>query len=329
MIVEQQAGVYSGFQACIKGAIDGGCRAYFASPSPLHAQLLNEGARRFPENHGSFVQAAHPVEALAMALGASQAGLLPLVSANYPDFLAMQEVLQSCCQSETPVVFSLLLYQEPLGPEASPLAYPYPCFLDPWPASGLPLLSLMPANLSQVYQLTTEACELALFLRQPVVLLLDPVLLTLTGPLQPSLNEPLPRLLPDSVAAWPSGAQARLAQLAELAPRWLQHWPSNQRSDFTLLATGALGGWILDMDWEDNSVLVPESLYPLACQSLPAEPVYVVEFAPAQLYQRLQQRFPQADLRALNLPWQRTAPIGLQRQLLNSLQAAEASHAPQ
>ncbi|PKL75556.1 MAG: hypothetical protein CVV27_14770, partial [Candidatus Melainabacteria bacterium HGW-Melainabacteria-1] len=176
MIVDQQQLVFSGFQACIAAALRGGCRAYFASPSPLHASLLNEGARRFPEQHGSFVQAANPVEALSMALGAAQMGVLPLVSGNFSDFLAMQEVLQSLYRQECPCVLAILLYQEPAWPEASPLAYPYPCFLNPWPASGLPLISLMPSSLSQLHQLVWQACELARTGSQPVAVVLGPLL---------------------------------------------------------------------------------------------------------------------------------------------------------
>ncbi|MBF2054832.1 MAG: hypothetical protein IGS03_15405 [Candidatus Sericytochromatia bacterium] len=329
MIVEQQAGLYAGFQACIRGAIEGGCRAYFASPSPLHAQLLNEGARRFPESHGTFVQAAHPVEALSMALGTAQAGLLPLVSAHYPDFLAMQEVLQQACQQELPMVLALLLYQAPPFAGASPLAYPYPCFMAPWPASGLPLLNLMPASLSQLYQLTQEACSLALHLRQPVVLLLDPHLLNTMGTLHPSLAvplEPLLQALPRPELRWPDCALARQQQLHTLASRWLQHWPCEGERRFSLLATGALGGWVLDLDWPEASVLVPESLCPLGLDDLwqqdpPAEPVYVLECAPSQLSWRLQQRFPHVDIRALSLDWYRAIPLDLQVRILEAMHA--------
>lgn len=326
MIVEQQLRVFSGFQACISAALAGGCRAYFASPSPLHAQLLNEGARRFPEQHATFVQSAHPVEALSMALGASRMGVLPLVSGNFDDFLAMQEVLGSLYRQECPCVLAILLYQEPAWPEASPLAYPYPCFLDPWPASGLPLISLMPSSLAQLYQLTWQASQLALAASQPVAVLLDPLLLPVTGDVQVLAPAPVP--LPVSPAAdWLSRLDQTQQQLQRQANGWLRQWLGCDEPEYFLLATGLLGDWLLEMEWPRGGVLVPESLFPLALQELwePAAsseaPVYVVEFAPSSLGRRLRQRFGRR-LRPLSLNWERSAPAGLKAMIRNQLEAA-------
>lgn len=324
MIVEQQLQVFSGFQACIEAAASGGCRAYFASPSPLHAQLLNEGARRFPELHGSFVQAAHPVDALSMALGASHMGVLPLVSGNFPDFLAMQEVLQTCFRQEAPCVLAVLLYQEPVWPQASPLAYPYPCFLDPWPASGLPLISLMPSSLAQLHQLTLQACQLSLATRQPVAILLDPLLLPVTGDL--AILPPEPLMLPDNLTTtgsdnWLERLDTAQQGLQAISSQWLRQWSSPEAPEYCLLATGMLGGWLLEMEWPRGSVLVPESLFPFALSELPDLPVYVVEFSPSNLGRRLQQRFPNHDVRSLMLPWERSAPAGLKALICKHLEA--------
>ncbi|HEY9843564.1 MAG: hypothetical protein ACAI44_33210 [Candidatus Sericytochromatia bacterium] len=319
MIVEQQLQVFSGFQACIAAALQGGCRAYFASPSPLHAQLLNEGARRFPEQHGSFVQASHPVDALSMALGASRMGVLPLVSGNFPDFLAMQEVLQSLFKQECPCVLALLLYQEPVWPEASPLAYPYPCFLDPWPACGLPLISLMPSSLAQLYQLTWQACQLALSTSQPVAVLLDPLLLAVTGDVQVLPPEPL-ALEPGFGHIWLERLDEVQQRLQLQAGRWLRQWIGASEPEYFLLATGLLGGWLLQMEWPRGGVLVPESLFPLALEALPPQPVYVVEFAPSALSRRLVQRFG-PGIQALELPWERALPAGLKNTICRALEA--------
>lgn len=325
MIVEQQLQVFSGFQACIAAALAGGCRAYFASPTPLHAQLLNEGARRFPEQHASFVQASHPVDALSMALGAARMGVLPLVSGNFDDFLAMQEVLGSLFRQECPCVLGILLYQEPAWPEASPLAYPYPCFLEPWPASGLPLISLMPSSLAQLYQLTWQASQLALSASQPVAILLDPLLLAVTGDIQVLPPEPVP-LTPGEGATW----LERLDQVQQTLQRqsngWLRQWVGTDEPEYFLLATGLLGGWLLEMEWPRGGVLVPESLFPLALQELweraatSEAPVYVVEFAPSALGRRLRSRFGKR-IRPLSLPWERSAPAGLKATICRALEA--------
>lgn len=326
MIVEQQLRVFSGFQACIDAALQGGCRAYFASPSPLHAQLLDEGARRFPEVHGSFVQASHPVDALSMALGASRMGVLPLVSCNFPDFLAMQEVLQACFRQECPIVLAILLYQEPAWPGASPLAYPYPCFLEPWPASGLPLISLMPSQLSQLYTLTWQACQLALSSSQPVAVLLDPLLLPVTADLQVLPPQPM-ALAPPRGEVWLERLEQAQQQLQPQAGQWLRQWSGAAAAEYCLLASGMLGGWLLEMEWPHGDVLVPESLFPLSIRDLPELPIHVVEFAPSALARQLRMRFPSHDIRSLSLPWQRSAPAGLKQMIQEKLSEAGHAHA--
>lgn len=320
MIVEQNSRVFTGSQACMEAALQAGCRSYFAAPSPFQALLLNEGAQRFSEAHGNFVQAAHPVEALSMALGAATVGMLPLVSATYPDFLAMQEVLQYLCQQSCACVMMIVLTQPPPYPQASPLAYAYPCFLDPWPASGLPLLSLMPSNLERLYQLTQEAFQLAATLSQPVLLLLDPLLLSLTAELQLPASEPLSLPQPEG-AHWFERVEAAWPHVKASSPRWLRQWQGCEMPTDWLLATGALGGWLLASDWPDMGVMVPESLSPWPVWPEQVRSVTVVEFAPGSLGLRLQHRNRGRTVRRLALPYSRYAPVGLQAQVLKALEA--------
>lgn len=318
MIVEQAPGVTSGFRACIEGAIASGCRAYFGSPSPLHALLLNEGARRFPEVHGTFSQSANAVEALSMAQGVAQSGSVPLVSAGYPDFLAMQEVLQTCLDQSIACVIAVFLYQRPASAGASPLAFNYPCFLNPWPAGGLPLVNLMPANLDRLYSLTQEAFLLAHQLQQPIALLLDPILMTQTQALHPPLEtQPL--------ALTPVGPRLedRIQALADLAlhqARWQQSWSHSEEIDYYLIASGALGGWLLEAECPQAQVLVPESLFPLALPEQFDKPAYVLEFAPGNLCAQIQHLRPRANLQQIALPWQRHYPVGLQADLTQRLE---------
>lgn len=318
MIVEQAPGVTSAFRACIEGAIASGCRAYFGSPSPLHAMLLNEGARRFPEVHGTFTQNANAVEALSMAQGVAQSGTVPLISAGYPDFLALQEVLQTCLDQSIACVIAVFLYQRPVSVGASPLAFNYPCFLNPWPAGGLPLVNLMPANLDRLYSLTQEAFLLARQLQQPIALLLDPILMTQTQALHPPLEA-----LPLDLAPVGPRLDDRIQALQDLAlhqSRWQQTWRHSEETDYYLIATGALGGWVLEGEFPQAHVIVPESLFPLALPDTFDKPAYVLEFSPGTLCSQLQRLRPQADLRPVALPWQRYYPVGLRADLAQRLE---------
>jgi hypothetical protein len=90
-----------------------------------------------------------------------------------------------------------------------------------------------------------------------------------------------------------------------------------------------MGGWLLEMDWQHNAVLVLDSLYP-GVLSLPEHypvdlPLYVVEFEPGCLWEQLHQHYPHYRLRSLKIPWERSAPVGLQLTLIEQLQI-EQSH---
>lgn len=332
MIVDQQSDVYTGTQACIAAALEAGARAYYAAPSPMQAALLNEGARRFPQAHGNFVQAADPVEALSMALGAAYTGILPLVSASYSDFLAMQEVLAHFHQQHKPCILALMLYDPPRTPNDASLSYAYPCFMEPWPSSGFPLLSLMPSSLPQLYQLMQDACQLAETLSQPVALLLDPALMSVTAAVQPGWMNKVPAIELSTHPHWAERKEQNYAQVRKHASRWLRRWEHRDKPEHYLLATGALGGWLLDMEWDTSEwaggVLVPESLAPLA---LPPKlisalehsqhRVYVAEFEPSALSRRLRQKYPRINWQALPLSWSRQAPVGLYTQVCEALSA--------
>lgn len=326
MIVEQHAAVYNGFQMCIEAVLDSGCRHYFASPSPMQSLLLNEGLTRFSHHHGVCLQTQTPGEALSMAQGVGQLGDVPFISSNYADFLSVQHLLYHFIQQETPCVYAIVLYEAPEFPGACTLPYGLACLQNAWPGSGFPFPHLMPSHLSQVSNNVREAFLLAEHLQQPVLILLDPMLLSTTQNVQSA--EWLPLTLPPFEGInHLRRAQKKHRILQELAPRWLRHWTPEQSPDYALLATGALGGWLLDMDWHENAIFVLDSLYPGVLQ-LPAHlpkdiPLYVLEFDPGCLWEQLHQAYPHYPLHSLKIPWERSAPVGLQATIKAELIAAQ------
>ena len=332
MIVEQHAAVYNGFQMCIEAVLKSGCRHYFASPSPMQSLLLSEGLTRFQQHHGICLQTQTPTEALSMAQGVAQLGDIPFISSNYSDFLSVQQGLAHFFQQEVPCVYAVVLYQAPEFVGASTLPYGYACFQNASPVSGFPFPHLIPSHLSHVQNNVQEAFALAAYLRQPVILVLDPMLLSTTQNVQDAEWVPLD-LVPMQGSHVLERAQKKHQHLQQLAPRWLRHWGPESTPDYALVATGAMGGWLLEMDWQDNAVLVLDSLYP-GVLKLPEHypirlPLYVVEFDPGCLWEQLHQYYPQYDLRSLKTPWERSAPVGLQaaiRAQLQSKQTPEASN---
>ncbi len=332
MIVQQQAAVYNGFEMCIEATLDAHCRHYFASPSPMHSLLLNEGLVRYQRRHGTCLQTQTPVEALAMAQGVGQLGDVPLVSSNYTDFLSVQHLLHHFFQEEIPCVYAVVLFHPPEFAGASLLPYGFACLQNAWPGSGFPLLHLMPSHLSQMQKNVQQAFALARRFQQPVLLLLDPMLLSTTQNVQSENFEPQKF---DAVLTTPSGANTlrrarqRHQHMQQLAPQFLRRWIPARHPEFGVLAAGALGGWLLGMEWHENAVLVPDTLYPGVLNELQTllqgAPLYVLEFAPGCLSEQLQQHY-DYDFVSLKLPWERSAPVGLQPMIYAEIAASQRRH---
>ncbi len=326
MIVDQQAAVYNGFQMCMEAVLTSGCRHYFASPSPMHSLLLNEGLTRFQSRHGICLQTQTPAEAVSMAQGVAQLGDIPFISSNYADFLSVQHLLYHFFHREIPCVYAIVLYEAPEFPGACTLPYGFACLQNAWPGSGFPFPHLMPSHLSHMQNNVQEAFALARHLQQPVLLLLDPMLLSTTQNVQSAEWNPLPFSAVEG-SHHLRRAHKRHLELKNMACRWLRYWLPEQTPDYGLVAAGALGGWLLDMDWHENAVLVLDSLYPGVLQ-LPEEcpsdmPLYVIEFDPGCLYEQLQQQYSHYLLHPIKLPWERSVPVRLQNTLQAELIAAQ------
>jgi len=320
MIISAQKKSLSGFQVVIEAALKAGSQSYFAAPSPFQALLLNEGAMRFEEQHGNFIQAESPAAALAMAMGASAVGTVPLVTVNEQDFLQLQEVLSYCCLQSRPLVL-VVVANGPPGQERNwlnfqSLAY----FFQPLLGTGAPLLTYLPSSLQELWQHMGLAFDASLKRSQPALLLLDPLLLMQQGPVQLS---PLPSVKQRerNVSNQPQTLLPYESLLSSLA------WPCEQ----LWLAMGVLGEWLVQLHKPEWNILCPQSLSPFpkqAIQQALAEApdrekteINVVEYQGPFLFQQLQSTLPEFNLRShvLTAP---PEPLGLEMKLATLFNAA-------
>ncbi len=324
MIISAPKKTLSGFEVVIEAALKAGSQSYFAAPSPFQALLLNEGAMRFEEQHGSFIQAESPAAALAMAMGASFVGSVPLVTVNEQDFLQLQEVLSYCCLQSHPLVLVVVANGLP-GQERNwlnfqSLAY----FFQPLLGTDTPLLTYLPSSLQELWQEMGLAFDASLKRSQPVLLLLDPLLLMQQGPVQLS-QLPSVKQRQREVAKQPQNLIAYERLLSSL------EWPCEQ----LWLAMGVLGEWLLQLHKPEWSLLCPQSLSPFPKQAikqaLAAAPnqaktvINVLEYQGPFLFQQLQSTLPEFNLRShvLTAP---PEPLGLEKRveaLLNSASSSE------
>jgi len=326
MIVKNHLRPMAGYQVVIEAALKAGARSYFASPSPYHALLLNEGAHRFQENHGSFIQAESPAAALSMAYGAASVGALPLVTCNEQDFLSMQEVLSYACLNQKAMVIVVLANGAP-GQQSNQLSFQsLRYFFSPMMGTGQPLLTLLPSSHQELWNLTGRAFSRSLERSQPVLLLMDPLLLQAVSEVrmtshtstfrQHKLNtlENNERLALDlEQELWDQDSNHLLSDLPE-SPKIL--W----------LAAGLLGHWIQNLKEPDWGTLIPQSLSPFPSKELrrqlreyPEAEVFLVEYKDTAWYRQVQSFFTDLKFRQLSLP-SPPESVGLKTQLKKALE---------
>lgn len=247
----------SGAQLCIEAALQAGCRYFYATPSPSQAGLLNEGAWRMREAHGTFIQAESPAAAMAMAMGSAAVGAYPLVSASSHDYLAMMEALSYAQHQALPLLI-LLVLDAPWGNQSASER------LVSLPLQGLPCW--VPDSLVTLPGLMRRAFE---HLRQqpgPVILALDPWVLQAQSTLLPEVT----------------AGEGEPALRIHLPEQPLQRW----------LAVGAPAGWLLERAPADWAIASLQQLLPLPVADLTqfaAEgPVSVFEYGTPALSHYLQ-----------------------------------------
>lgn len=165
--------VLTGNEACVLGAIAGGCKFYAAYPmtpsSAALALMADIGAR-----HGVVVKHAEDeISVINMAIGAGYAGVRAMVGTSGGGFSLMVEGLGLAGMTETPLV--ILMGQRP-GPATG---------MPTWTGQGdlqflihasqdeFPRFVLTPGDINEVFYLTAEAFNLAEKYQTPVFVVTD------------------------------------------------------------------------------------------------------------------------------------------------------------
>jgi hypothetical protein len=259
----------SGAQICIEAALQAGCRYFYATPSPSQAGLLNEGAWRMREAHGTFIQAESPAAALAMAMGSAAAGGYPIVSASSHDYLAMLEALSYAQHQALPLLILLVLDSPWDNHGAAQRLVSLPVNLPCW----------VPDSLGSLPLLLRQALQALRQQPGPAILALDPWVLQAQS-----------TLLPENTPGLSSSA-LRLHQPPQAQRRWL--------------AVGAAAGWLVEQAPPDWAIASLQQFWPLPLANLTAfaagDSISVLEWGSPALSRYLQPHCP-FPLEAVVLP---------------------------
>jgi len=198
-----------GNEALGEAAIRAGCRYFFGYPITPQSELPAYMARRMPEVEGTYLQAESELAAINMVLGASAAGVRVMTSSSSPGFSLKQEGISYMVGSELPAVIVNVMRGGPGLGNIQPSQADYFQMVKGGGQGDYRLISLAPATVQELVDLTALAFDLADKYRNPVGILGDGLLGQTMEPVAFPEMRPRPDYRNDSL----TGAKGRAKRI--------------------------------------------------------------------------------------------------------------------
>ncbi|MBI4461723.1 MAG: 3-methyl-2-oxobutanoate dehydrogenase subunit VorB [Acidobacteria bacterium] len=162
-----------GNEAIIKGAILGGCRAFYGYPITPASEIAEAAALYLPQVGGVFLQAESEVAAINMVYGAAAAGVRAMTASSGPGISLMQEGLSYLAGAELPCVVADIMRGGPGLGNIAPEQGDYHQVVKGGGHGNYRTFVLAPSSVQEMADLTWWAFELAEEYRNPAVVLAD------------------------------------------------------------------------------------------------------------------------------------------------------------
>jgi 2-oxoglutarate ferredoxin oxidoreductase subunit alpha len=159
--------------AFAEAAIRAGCEAYFGYPITPQTEALEHMSKRMPELGRVFLQAESEVAAINMVYGAACAGVRVMSSSSSPGVSLMMEGLSYIAGSEVPVVLVDIMRGGPGLGNIAPSQGDYNQIVKGGGHGDYRIITLAPATIQELIDLTVEAFDIAEQYRCIVVVLAD------------------------------------------------------------------------------------------------------------------------------------------------------------
>ncbi len=165
-----------GNNACALAAIAAGCRFYAGYPITPSSEVAERMSLELPRMGGVFIQMEDEIASMGAVLGASMGGVKSMTATSGPGFSLKQENIGYGIIAEVPCVIVNVMRG---GPSTGMPTRPAQgdVMQARWGTHGdHPIIVIAPASVSEVYEQTIRAFNLAEQFRTPVVLLIDEVI---------------------------------------------------------------------------------------------------------------------------------------------------------
>lgn len=168
--------IWSGNEACVEGAIAAGMRFYAGYPITPATEIAEVSSELLPAVGGKFIQMEDEIGSIAAVIGASMAGAKAMTATSGPGFSLMQENLGYAVMTEVPCVIVDVMRVGPCQGVAT-----VPAQGDVMQArwgthADHPIIVLAPSTVSEMYDITIRAFNLAEKYRTPVIVMSDAML---------------------------------------------------------------------------------------------------------------------------------------------------------
>ncbi|HSQ89162.1 2-oxoacid:acceptor oxidoreductase subunit alpha [Romboutsia sp.] len=171
-----KAKLLQGNEACVHGAIHAGMKFFAGYPITPSTEIAEISSLILPRVKGTFIQMEDEIASMSAIIGASIAGEKSMTATSGPGFSLKQEAIGYACITETPCV---IVNVQRSGPSTGLPTSPSQGDLMQarWGTHGdHSLIVISPTTVSDTYELTVKAFNLAEKYRTPVILLLDEVI---------------------------------------------------------------------------------------------------------------------------------------------------------
>ncbi len=162
--------------ACVEGAIAAGMKFYGGYPITPSSEIAEHSAKMLPTVGGKFIQMEDEIAGIASSIGASVCGLKAMTATSGPGLSLMIENLGYATVVESPIV---IVNVQRMGPSTGLPTSPSQgdIMMAKWgPHGDHPVIALCPSSVTETYEMTIRAFNLAEKYRMPVILLLDEVI---------------------------------------------------------------------------------------------------------------------------------------------------------
>lgn len=162
-----------GNDAVVCAALAAGCRAFFGYPITPASEIAQDAISFFPKAGAIAIQAESEISAINMLYGAAAAGIKAMTATSGPGFSLMQEGISYMAAARLPGVIINIMRA---GPGLGNIAPEQSDYFMATRGGGhgqyhTPVLA--PANVSEMFELTQKAFDIALRYRTPVIVLAD------------------------------------------------------------------------------------------------------------------------------------------------------------